>query len=167
MPVRRPALKTKGGCNGEEELKMNITQAKLAMAAAGGWFFALPGSLLEWELAFITFLAIIMDYITGILAGRANEGLSSGRAVKGLYKKVGIIFLFCLGFLIDGAFNHYLAAGFGIEMPFELPIGLIVSVWIFLTEAISICENLERLKVPIPSWLMKLLRKTRKKIDKE
>jgi len=108
-----------------------------------------------------------MDYITGILAGRAGEGLKSRVAIKGLYKKVGLIFLFCLGFLLDGAFNHYLVKGFSVEMPFDLPIGLIVSVWIFLTEAISICENLERLKVPIPSWLMKLLRKTKKKMDKE
>jgi phage-related holin len=49
---------------------------------------------------------------------------------------------------------------------FTLPIAHIVTVWIIITEAISVCENLERLGVPIPAFLIRLLRKVEKQIDK-
>lgn len=139
---------------------MDIVKFKIALAAAGGLAAAWFGRV--WELVLLVFAAILLDYITGLMAGRANEGINSKRATQGLYKKTGFIMLLTLGFFLDVAFNYFIAKGFSFKLPFDLPIGLIISVWIVVTEAISICENLERMGVPIPTWLIALLRKTHK-----
>ena len=138
---------------------MDIIKLKIPLAAVSGLIAAWFGRV--WELIFLVFAAILLDYVTGLLAGRANEGINSRRAAKGMYKKTGFILLMILGFLLDTSFNYFIATGFSVKMPFELPIGLIISAWIVVTEAISICENLERLGVPIPAPLLKSLRKTR------
>ncbi|MDR2557946.1 MAG: phage holin family protein, partial [Oscillospiraceae bacterium] len=118
-----------------------------------------------WHYFFFAFLLMVIDYITGILAARVNEGLQSGKATKGLFKKVGIVTLLVFGFLLDEVFHHFIAEGFNFDMPFNMPIGLVISAWVVITEGISICENLERLGVPIPKWLVSVLRKTQNKID--
>lgn len=143
----------------------NVTSTKITIATVGGMIAAWFGHI--WQLVALVLVVMILDYLTGLMAGRVNEGLNSKRATQGFYKKVGFLCLLGLGFFLDVAFNHFLARGFSFQMPFDLPIGMIVSVWIVVTEAISICENLGRLGVPIPSWLMTLLRKTRKNIDEE
>ena len=142
---------------------MEIAKLKIPLAATGGLLASRLGHV--WPLILLVFAAIMLDYITGMLAGRANEGINSRRAVKGVYKKTGFIILMVLGFLLDTSFNYFIAAGFSTQLPFDLPIGLIISAWIVVTEAISVCENLERMGVPIPDPLLKLLRKTRGKID--
>ena len=138
------------------------TSARLTAAAAGGLFFSWFGH--AGEFAFFMLAVIILDYITGLAAGRVNEGLNSKRARKGLFKKFGLLVLFCMGFLLDVVFARYVSNGFNFHLPFDLPIGLIVSAWIIITEAISIVENLERLGVHVPKWLKKMLRKTRGEI---
>lgn len=143
---------------------MDMLKLKIPIATIGGLTASWFGK--SWSLIVLVLAAILLDYATGILAGRANEGLNSKRATQGLYKKIGFLCLFALGFFLDIAFNHFISQGFnGFQLPFNLPIGLIISVWIVVTEAISICENLERLGVPIPLWLMKLLKKTRENAE--
>lgn len=144
---------------------MDAIKLKIPMATLGGLAAAWFGRV--WELIVLVLAAILLDYVTGLLAGRANEGLESGRAAKGLYKKVGFLSLQVLGFFLDIAFNHFIALGFNFEMPFDLPIGLIVSAWIVVTEAISICENIQRLGVDIPPWLIKLLNKSTDSIQRK
>jgi toxin secretion/phage lysis holin len=156
-----------------ERLKLAALEAadgffsvKTLIAAIGGWFASLFMNV-DWHLFAFTFGAIILDYTTGLLAGRRNEGLSSWRATKGLYKKMGLLSLLALGFFLDGAINHFVFRGFRFDIPFDLPIALVVTVWIVITEAISIIENIEKLGVTIPRFLTKLLRGTKRKIDKE
>lgn len=145
---------------------METVSAKLTAAAVMGVVASYIGEI--WVFVAFTFFATMLDYITGLLAGRANEGLNSKRAVKGLYKKLGIFMLLSLGLFLDGAVNHFMTESIHIlEMPFNLPIAHIVTMWIVITEAISICENLERLDVPIPKWMVKMLRKAEKEIDKD
>jgi len=43
----------------------------------------------------------------------------------------------------------------------------VVSGWIFITEAISILENLQRLGVPVPKFLLNFLKKGQSKISQE
>jgi toxin secretion/phage lysis holin len=145
---------------------MEIFNQKIAASAFFGtiasWFGGISGVVC------FTFGAVMLDYITGLLAGRANEGLNSKCAVKGLYKKAGIFFLLFLGLFLDGAVNYFMAEGSGfLEIPFRVPIAYIVTVWIVITEAISVCENLERMGVRIPKRIMKILRKAEKQADQE
>jgi toxin secretion/phage lysis holin len=144
---------------------MDIVKHKIPLATVSGiiaaWFEDV------WQLIFFAVAVIILVYITGMLAGRANEGINSKRARKGVYKKIGFLLLLALSFLLDIAFNHFISHGLRFQLPFDLPIGLIISAWIVITEAISICENLERLGVHMPPLIMRLLRKTHKEIESE
>ncbi|MDR1755105.1 MAG: phage holin family protein [Eubacterium sp.] len=142
-----------------------ITKFKIfftaAITAAGTWL----GTI--WHYFAFALAAMIIDYITGIMAGRINEGLQSGKAFKGLEKKIGMLLFLFLGFLIDGAFNYFIGAGFPFEAPFHLPIGPLVSAWVFIAEAISVCENIERLGAPIPKVITNLLKKSKSNIYEE
>ena len=110
-------------------------------------------------------LAIILDYITGILAGRkSKEGLRSGIATKGLYKKAGFLCLLFLGFFLDVAIPYFAYAGLSFNIPFNTPFGVIMATWIVITEAISIVENLDRVGVGVPGWVVRLLRGTRDRV---
>jgi len=145
---------------------MEVFTPKLGVAVILGSIASWFGEM--WIFIAMVLMAMVLDYISGLVAGRANEGINSKRAIKGLYKKVGIFVLLCLGIFLDGAVNTFMQDGMGFfTMPFDAPIAHIVTIWIIITESVSICENLERAGVPIPKWLIKMLRKAEKKLDNE
>lgn len=134
--------------------------AAIILGSIASWFSEV------WVFIALTLIAMMLDYVSGILAGRANEGLNSQKALKGLYKKSGIFILLCLGLFLDGTVNSFMMDSVEFfHAPFTVPIAHIVTMWIIVTEAISICENLERVGVPIPKWMIKMLRKTQQKMD--
>ena len=140
---------------------LNSKATAAAALGAAGW--QIGGQL--WIFILFTVIAILFDYATGLMAGRrSKEGLVSKKAAKGLEKKLGILFLLGLGLFLDGAIHFMVAKDF-FDIPFELPIAHIVTLWIIITEAISICENLQKLGVQIPRWIVKTLRKAEKKMD--
>ena len=116
-------------------------------------------------LVFVVF-SMLLDYITGMLAGRrSNNGINSESATKGLYKKAGFLCLFCLGFFLDVAIPFFTYAGLRLEIPFATPFGVIIAAWIVITEAISVIENLSEIGVNVPEWMLKLLKQTKGQID--
>jgi toxin secretion/phage lysis holin len=150
----------------KEDRIMEWMKVKLLAAGLGGVISYLCG-VADWKGLAFAVAMVLLDYATGLLAGRANEGLNSAKAVKGLYKKVGIFTLLVFGILLDGAVNRYALAGLSIDVPFNVPLCAIISFWVVITEAISVVENLDRLGVPIPGWLVKLLKKARQGVDQE
>jgi toxin secretion/phage lysis holin len=117
-------------------------------------------------LTVMVIVAILFDYITGLLAGRLRPGgLKSHIAARGLYKKVGFLLLFFFGLFMDVAIPWFIHAGLTVELPFNLPFGMILAAWIVLTESISVLENLVVLGVRPPRWMMRLLKTTKKQID--
>ena len=106
----------------------------------------------------VLLVVMIIDYITGMSAAYANAELSSKKGVKGILKKVGYVALVCVGiaadYLIYSALTHV-----GVESPVKMFFGLIVAIWLIINELLSILENLERLGVPIPKFLIKLIEK--------
>jgi len=144
---------------------MEVYTPKWAAAAVIGVVASWFGRV--WVFIVLTVAAILLDYVTGMLAGRAKDGLNSKKATQGLYKKTGIFMLMCLGLFLDSAINHFTAQGTAmLQIPFSMPIAHIVTMWIVMTEGISVCENLERLNVPIPGWLMKTLNHSKSKINR-
>ena len=77
------------------------------------------------------------------------------------------MFLLVFGFILDSAISFFVQIGFSFQLPFDMPIGLIISIWIVVTESISICENIERMGVPLPEVVVKVLRSTKDKIEGE
>lgn len=107
----------------------------------------------------VTVLCILMlaDFITGLLAGAKNEGLSSKRGYKGINKKVYTIILIGTVYLLE----RYIIGSNGI-------IGDGVTIAFIVAEFISIVENGGRIGVPIPEQINKLIEllKGDKKNDK-
>ena len=64
------------------------------------------------------------------------------------------------------AFIPQLVAMLGITIPFNLPFGCIVSIYVILNESISVAENILRVNSDsMPAWMLKLLKGYKKNIE--
>lgn len=113
---------------------------------------------------------MILDYATGMVrAWRARE-LSSKVGVDGIIKKVGYMVLVVVAMGVDYLIFSGLTAA-GIVVPCNLWFGMLVSIWLIINEMISILENLSKIGVPVPKFLITVIEKlkinTEKKTESE
>lgn len=94
-----------------------------------------------------------IDFATGIFNAWIKDQIKSTKMREGLAKKFGEL---CI--LIMGAIFVYGLAVPSIVLNF-------VSVYIMIMELISICENLNKLGVPIPKFIKKALNDANNKIQ--
>lgn len=124
-----------------------------------GFIFASVGTLLTWlfggwELGLqILIIAMILDYIMGLMCGYKGKKLNSKTGFNGLKRKFTILIILILAVLLDR---------------------LIGQEWIFRTlviyfyvamEGLSILENAAKLNVPIPGRLKDALVQLQEKGD--
>jgi len=124
-----------------------------------GFIFASVGTLLTWlfggwELGLqILIIAMILDYIMGLMCGYKGKELNSKVGFNGLKRKFTILIILILAVLLDR---------------------LIGQEWIFRTlviyfyvamEGLSIIENAAKLDVPIPRKLKEALVQLQEKGD--
>jgi len=124
-----------------------------------GFIFASVGTLLTWlfggwELGLqILIIAMILDYIMGLMCGYKGKELNSKVGFNGLKRKFTILIILILAVLLDR---------------------LIGQEWIFRTlviyfyvamEGLSILENAAKLDVPIPRKLKEALVQLQEKGD--
>lgn len=86
-------------------------------------------------------IAIVLDYITGLLKSYKSSSLNSKIGLKGIFKKVGLLCLVSLSVLVDKITGE---SGL---------IRTIVIYYIFANEGLSIIENLSEMGVLIPPAL--------------
>lgn len=85
---------------------------------------------LVWEI--LTPLAFMLaDIITGIIQAVINKNLDSQKMREGLLRKLGLILIIILGFIIRYAFNISI-------------ISKAIVIYILLMETLSILENLKK-----------------------
>lgn len=111
-------------------------------------------------------VAIVFDIITGIIASKV-EGteITSTKARKGFWKKVGLILALFFGVYLDYFIPHALLV-VNIELPFNLPFGLIFGCYIIFNEGISVVENFDRINPHIlPVWVKAMLKGGKDKLD--
>lgn len=96
-----------------------------------------------------------IDIITGLLNAWLKGKVKSSILRKGLAKKIGEICVIIIGELFVT----------GLSLPAAVSSG--ISLYLIIMELISICENLEKLGVPIPNFIKKALATESKEIDKE
>lgn len=106
----------------------------------------------------ILVLVMIIDYITGMWKAWNRGELSSRVGLKGLFKKVGYIFVVAVSGVLDWLFISGLSQ-IGIEVNVRFYFGLIVTIWFIINECISILENLAVIGIPLPSFLVKIVHK--------
>jgi toxin secretion/phage lysis holin len=99
---------------------------------------------------------MVIDYMSGMLKAWGNDELSSKVGLKGIAKKLCYLMLVCVAGVVDWLLWSGLRQ-VGITLDFGFCFGLIVVIWLIINELISILENLEALKVPMPSFLRSLV----------
>jgi toxin secretion/phage lysis holin len=96
-----------------------------------------------------------IDILTGIINAWVKGEIKSSKLREGLAKKFGEISVLVIGelFVIGFGISSLLADG--------------ISLYLIIMELISICENLDKLGVPIPSFIKNALEQTNEKIQND
>lgn len=105
------------------------------------WFVLLPS------------LLMIIDVLTGFLNAWIKNEIKSSKMREGLGRKFGELVILAIGQLFF----------FSVGLSKAVVGGL--SFYIILMEIISICENLQKLGVPIPAFIKRALKDAEKKIE--
>lgn len=113
----------------------------------------------------ILVVVMILDYITGMTVAWNSGGLSSKKGIFGIIKKVGYLVLVIIGMVVDWSVMYWLAS-FGAGEVYQFSFGALVAFWLTMNELISILENLEALKVPIPKFLTKVVKRLKVTAEK-
>ena len=94
-----------------------------------------------------------IDVLTGIVNAWVKGEIKSSKLREGLAKKFGEISVIIIGeiFVLGFGLSNFLADG--------------ISIYLIVMELISICENLDKLGVPIPQFIKKALAETNEKIQ--
>jgi len=115
--------------------------------------FSVFGSIVSfvfggWDLlVLILVYAVVIDYITGIIASALEGKLSSQVGFRGIAKKVLIFCVVALSHLVDLLINQ------GNHLVRNATI-----FFYLVNEFVSIIENVSRTGIPIPSFLRKAIR---------
>lgn len=111
--------------------------------------------------------AIVFDFFTGLIKAKINGTMSSKKGTAGLWKKIITLLALFFGIFLDFFFPLMLQAGINITIPFNLPFGLIVGVYIIINEGISILENFSESGVNMPPRIKKLFKNAKDHMNKD
>ncbi len=132
--------------------KYNVIKAVLSGIVAG--ISAKLGILGPMLLALTG--VMIVDYITGMLASKKENNISSRVGMWGIVKKLLYIVVVGVGMLMDWLILTT-AESMGVHIPLATFFGLLVAVWLIINELISILENLTRMEIPMPGFLLTIV----------
>ena len=91
-----------------------------------------------------------LDLVTGLVASIKNKNVESSKLRDGLFKKVGFIFCYFVGWLVD-------TQGYRIGFQIATPVLPIIILYVCTTELVSIIENICKINPDIlPSKLMEI-----------
>lgn len=138
------------------------------------YFFSIAGGailayLKMYGVAFsLVAVAVFFDVVTGVLASVANgSGLSSGKAYKGLIKKLILFVALGFGTFLD-VLIPYACKTVNFNIPSNLLFSTVICVYITVTESISIIENIYKASgSALPKWILKMLKSAKSDMDKE
>ena len=107
---------------------------------------------------------MVIDYMSGMLKAWGNDELSSKVGLKGIIKKLCYLLLVCVAGVVDWLIFSGLKQ-VGISLNFGFCFGLIVTIWLIINELISILENLEALHVPMPTFLVNIIKHLKQSVE--
>ena len=107
---------------------------------------------------------MIVDYMSGMLKAWGNDELSSRVGLRGIVKKLSYLMLVCVAGVVDWLLWSGLRQ-VGISLDFGFCFGLIVTIWLIINECISILENLDALKVPMPAFLKSIIKHLKNAVE--
>ena len=112
----------------------------------------------------ILVIAMIIDYVTGMMSAWLNAELSSKKGIKGIVKKISYLALVTVAMIVDWLICCGLQQ-INVDIKYSVFFAVLVAVWLIINELISVLENLSRMGVPIPNFLKKLINRLKTTID--
>lgn len=142
-------------------MKENVVKGTLTIALGGlsAYFQVLLIPLI------LLLCVMIIDYITGLTAAGQQQKIESKVAFKGVVKKLCYFIVVAVAGVVDWLITSGLSQA-GINIKLSFAIGVLVTVWLIITELISILENLSKIGVPLPKFLMTLIQKLKTTVEK-
>lgn len=140
------------------------------LKAIKAFFVAAFGVLSAWlgVLAIPVYVLVacnVMDYITGLAAAhRRGQPISSYVGITGIAKKVCMWLLIGVGAVVDWLLM-YCGSQLGFEIHLPMLAASLVAVWLIVNEIISILENIGDIGVPLPEWLLGIVKGLKSKIE--
>ena len=110
------------------------------------------------DLLWLFLVSIALDYLTGIAAAIYTKSLSSRAGLRGIVKKTGQCLVIAVALITDDLISNT-AAQLGYSFATGSVITVAVTTWLILDELISILENIDKMHVPLPPFLMAALRR--------
>lgn len=143
-------------------MKENALKGVLALILAGAaaYFHQLLGPLI------VLAIVMLIDYITGMTQAWISSTLDSRTGVLGIIKKIGYLLAVAVAVVVDYIVQTT-AAGAGADLSGVCFFGLLVTIWLILNECISILENLSEIGVPLPAFLVAIVKKLKKTTEKQ
>lgn len=101
-------------------------------------------------------LVMVIDYGTGMTAGFKEHNIESKKGMWGIVKKLLYGVAVAVAMIVDWTIIT-VASYVDLAIPTTTFFGILVAVWLILNELISILENLKRMEVPLPPFLIKIV----------
>lgn len=134
---------------------MEKTTYLKTLVASIGAFLSLKLGILLPVLGLLS-LAMVTDYITGILDAKNRGEINSRTGMWGIVKKLLYGVEVAVAMVVDWTIIN-VAGQLNIDIHVGTFFGLLVSIWLIFNEIISILENLTRLGTPMPGFLVKFV----------
>ena len=135
----------------EEKSLQAVFSASIAALTSYLGIVAVPVTVLVF--------AMIIDYITGMISAWHSSELSSKKGIFGIIKKTSYLALVCVGMGVDWLIYSGLKQVGIIDLNYTIFFGLLVTIWLIINELISILENLGSIGVPLPMFLIKIVKR--------
>lgn len=110
-------------------------------------------------------VAMLVDYGTGMAKAWNAGELCSRIGIRGILKKLGYLVIVLAAMGVDYLLRYGMAQ-VGIHIEVEFLLAAIATVWLIINELISILENVAALGVPVPGFLLKLIKKLKAVTEK-
>lgn len=138
------------------KLKVSLTAALAVLSARLGSLAAPLYTLAALNLA---------DYLSALLAARhRGQAISSRRGMQGISKKVLCYVLVWVGARMDWLLV-YSAAELGFSIATPPVLATLVCVWLVVNEMLSVLENVADAGVPLPPFLLPLVRLLKSRVE--
>ena len=111
-------------------------------------------------------IAMVLDYATGMAAAWIKGQLSSRTGIIGILKKLGYMAVVAVAVIVDMIISSALETA-GVSSNYPDIFALLVTFWLSLNELISILENLAEIGVPIPEFLVKIIKKLKQTTEEK
>ena len=111
-------------------------------------------------------ISCILDITTGILKSLyIKNKFTFNKLVWGLIKKTCMLILIFIGISLDIIIS-YTVENFNIEFTTNNLFGGLIGIWLVLDEQLSILRNLVVSEIPMPNFLISVIKKLKITIDK-